>query len=471
MVKIVFPTSHSPGLRASEGAGRLYNCYAEPIGEAGRAIAVRHRSPGLKNFGTTAQSGFRGAMEVGGILYAGFNGKLEKFTSAGGASTNVGNLNGTAKGFFAHNNASTPDKVFVDPDGNIAVFTPTTVANAYPDADLPAVNSVTSIDGYLVFTTGSGQVWASDLNTTNVNALSFGAAEAKPDGLYRAVPYGGRLYLCGSQTTEIWTDQGLSPFPFAKADVIPIGIAGPYCVTGYEDNFTKGLFVVANDNTVQMIQGNSASKISTPDIDGLIESVSDKTTIEMCSYISRGHAFIQVKCPAWTQVYNINNQKWHARRSHLVETSRVTQSFYSFDKWLCGDTNTGNIQQISGSTFDEVGSPLACEVWSAPVQQFPQRAMGVSAHFDFAVGVGDATGSDPQDTNPDVEISYSVDGGQTFTTPRIRKLGRQSTGLTRVRVNQIKAAGRQGYIFKVRMSAKVHFGLMQGEVFVTERAA
>lgn len=471
MVKIIFPTSHSPGLRASEGAGRLYNCYAEPIGEGGRAIAVRHRSPGLVNFGTTAQTGFRGAIEVGGIQYVAFSGKLDKFTSAGGASTNVGNLNGTAKGFFARNNAATPDKVFVDPDGNIAVFTPTTVTNAYPDPDLPAVNSVTSIDGYLVFTTGSGQAWATDLNSTSVSALSFGTAEAKPDGLTRGISYGGRLYLCGPQTIEIWTDQGLTPFPFAKADVIAIGIAGPYCITGYEDNFTKGLFIVANDNTVQMVIGNAASKISTPDLDGLIEAVDDKTDIEMCCYISRGHAFVQVSSSDWTWVYNINNQKWHERPSYQDVRSRITQAFYSFDKWLCGDTDTGNVQQISSSAYDEVDSPLACEVWSAPIQQFPQRAAGISAHFDFAVGVGVATGDDPQDTNPDVEISYSVDGGQTFTTPRIRKLGRQSLGLTRVRVNQIKAAGRQGYIFKVRMSAKCHFGLMGGELFAGPRAA
>jgi hypothetical protein len=71
----------------------------------------------------------------------------------------------------------------VDPDGNIAVFTPTSVTNSYPDPDLPAVNSVTSIDGYLVFTTGDGRAFATDLNTTAVNPLSFAQAEAKPDGL------------------------------------------------------------------------------------------------------------------------------------------------------------------------------------------------------------------------------------------------------------------------------------------------
>lgn len=469
MAKIVFPVSHSPGLRASEGAGRLYNCYAEPMGEGARASAVRHRSPGLTNFGTTARTGCRGLIEVAGVLYVAFSGQLEKFTSAGGATANVGALTGTKKGFFARNNAATPDKVFVDPDGNIATFTPTTVTSGF-DSDLPAVNSVTSIDGYLVFTAGDGKAWATGLNTTAVEALSFGGAEAKPDGLYRGVSWGGRLYLLGTQTTEIWTNQGLSPFPFAKADVIPRGIAGPYCVTGFEDGFSKGLHIIGDDNAVYRIDGNAPTKVSPPDLDGLIEAVSDKTTLEMCSYISRGHAFIQVTCPAWTWTLNLNNGKWHERPSYLLTNSRITQTTYAFSKWLCGDTETGNVQQITSTAQQEIDQPLICEVWSAPLHEFPKRVRGASAFFDFAMGVGDATGTEPIETRPVVDISYSTDGGQTFSIPRIRELGAQSLGKTRVRVNQIKACGAQGYIWKVRMSDPAHFGLMGGEMIGVPRA-
>ncbi len=470
MVKIVFPVSHSPGLRASEGAGRLYNTYAEPMGEGGRAPAVRHRVPGLTNFGTTTQSGCRGFIEIAGVLYVGMSGKLEKLTSAGGASVNVGNMTGTKKGFFAHNNAATPDKIFVDPDGNIATFTPTTVTNTSPDADLPSVNSVTDFDGYFIFTTGSGQLWSSGLNAVTVDPLAF-TTDQESGGLLRAVKWGGRLYALGNQATGLYVNAATSPFPLARSEVIPRGIAGPYCVTGHEDNFSKGLFITGDDNAVYRIDGLSLTKISTPDLDAKIEAVSDKTTIEMCSYISRGHAFIQVKSASWTWVFNINNGKWHERPSYLIVNSRITQSYYAFGKWLCGDSLTGNVQRITSSSHLEIDKPLICEVWSAPLQDFPQRSRGISAFFDFAVGVGDATGTDPIATDPSVEISYSTDGGQTFSIPRVRKLGRQSIGTARVRVNQIKAAGRQGYIWKVRMSDPVHFGLMGGEMTGEARAA
>jgi hypothetical protein len=172
MVALSWPFSTAPGVKPAESAGRLINCYAEPMGDGARATYVLHRVPGLKAFGTSARTGYRGAVVVQNTLYAAFSGKLEKWTSTGGASTNVGNLNGTKKGFFAQNNAATPDKVFVDPDGNIATFTTTTVTNSF-DADLPSVNSVTQLDGYFLFTTGSGQIWASGLNAVTIDPLAF----------------------------------------------------------------------------------------------------------------------------------------------------------------------------------------------------------------------------------------------------------------------------------------------------------
>ncbi len=440
------------------------------MGEGGRAPAVRHRSPGLVNFGTTARSGCRGFLEVSGTLYVAFGSQLEKFSSSGGASTNVGALNGTKKGFFARNNAATPDKVFVDPDGNIYTFTPSATTSGF-DSDLPAPNSVTSLDGYLVFTIGDGRCFATDLNAVTVNALSFGKAEAKPDGLVRGVTWGSKLLLCGNQSIEVWTDQALSPFPFGRSEVIPRGLAGPYAITGFQDGFSKGVFWVGDDNAVYRLDGYTPTKISSPDLDGLIESVSDKTQLEMCSYISRGHAFIELSSATWTWVFNANNEKWHERKKYLGERSRISNTYYAFSKWLCGDTETGNVQQIINTAQDEVSDPLVCEVWSSPVQKFPARVRVATAWFDFSVGVGNAEGLDPIATDPKVEISWSDDGGETWSTPRIRKLGRQSVGLTRIRVNQCGVSGSQGRIWKVAMSDPVHFGLIGGEMSAELRAA
>jgi hypothetical protein len=67
------------------------------------ARAAGHRCPpSLAGSGELRHHGAHGLPRPdrgGGILYVAFSSKLEKFTTAGGATVNVGNLNGTKKGF------------------------------------------------------------------------------------------------------------------------------------------------------------------------------------------------------------------------------------------------------------------------------------------------------------------------------------------------------------------------------------
>lgn len=469
---IPFTTNTAPGAKSQESGGRIVNGYVEELGDQAPGKTVIRRVPGMVNFGTSARTGFRGFGLVQGTLYAAFNGRLEKWTSAGGAAVGVGNLNGTKRGFFAANNNTTPDKVFVDPDGNIATFTPSAVTNSYPDPDLPAVNSVDFLDGYLVFTTGDGRAFATDLNTTTVNALSFGKAEAKPDGLLRVVAWGGRLLLFGNQSTEVWTNVGTAPFPFARNSVIPRGLAGPYCVSGYEDGFSRGPIFVGDDNCVYALQGYTPTKVSSSDLEGLIEGVADKTTLEATAFISRGHAFWQLSCPAWTWVLDISTSQWAQGDSYLATRTRRSGAINAFSKWLTGDTATGNIQEIKTVANDEVGSPLRLRIESGPVTNFPAGEVVGRADFYFTTGVGISTGRDPDQTDPTVEISWSDDGGITWSFPILRKLGRQSVPTQLISL--VSCTGRTSWMgrrWRLDISDAVYAGFLFGTQSDDPRAA
>ncbi len=469
---IPFPLSTAPGVHGQESAGRIINGYVEPLGKTAPYSVVHRRAPGLASWGTTSRTGFRGAVEVGGTFYAAFSGQLEKWTTAtGGTSTNVGTLTGTKKGFFAFNNAVTPDKVFVDPDGNIATFTTTAVTNSYPDGDLPAVNSVCSIDGYLVFTTGSGKAYATGLNTTSVSALSFGTAESKPDGLTRCIPYSGQLFLFGGFTTEIWNDVGTTPFPFQRQVVIPRGIAGPYCVAGHEDAFGRALCWVGDDNAVYKLNGYTPQKISPPDLDALIEAVTDKTQLEMSVFIARGHAFVVLSSTTWSWVYDLNTSEWAERNSYGITRSRIIGGCHAFtSKWLCGDYSSGNIYSITTSTAQESGNPFRWRIESGPVEKFPVGQRVGRADFNFVTGIGVASGTDPIQTNPTVEISWSDNGGQDWSVPLERKIGKQSdtSGL----VSAVACTGRSswnGRRWRLDISDPVDVGFMFGTQAASSR--
>lgn len=459
--RIPFSASSAPGAKSQEGGGRIVNGYIEELSDNAANKTVIRRAPGLNNFGTSGRTGFRGSIVVQNIIYSAFSGQLEKWTSAGGASVNVGALNGTKRGFFAANNNTTPDKVFVDPDGNIAVFTPTSVTNAYPDPDLPSVNSVDFLDGYLVFTTGDGRAFATDLNSTSVSSLSFGKAESKPDGLVRVIAWGGRLLLCGTQTIEVWTDAGTTPFPFARSTVIPRGLAGPYCISGYEDGFTRGPVWVSDDNCIYRLDGYAPVRVSNPDLEGLIEAVADKTTLEATSFVARGHAFWQLSCPSWSWRLDVSTSQWSQADSYLVNRSRISGAINAFNKWLTGDVQTGNIQSIATANNDEVGNPLRLRIESGPVMNFPAGEPVGRADFYFTTGVGQATGTDPIQTDPSVEISWSDNGGLTWSNPILRKLGKQSEPTQCVSL--VSCTGRsswEGRRWRIDISDPVYAGFL-----------
>ena len=94
------------------------------------------------------------------------------------------------------------------------------------------------------------------------------------------------------------------------------GIIGRYAISGHEEGFGYGVFFVADDYSVRQINGYDSTKISSPDLDRLIEAVTDKNTIQVSVYITQGHPFVVVQSQTWTWEYDVNLQVWHERQSY-----------------------------------------------------------------------------------------------------------------------------------------------------------
>ena len=471
MVAIPFPLTSMPGTRPQESAGRLINARAEPLGEGARAQARRVRVPGLATFATSSQTGFRGHIVVGPTLFAAFAGKVYKGTAAGGALILVDDLDGMLPVFFARNNKKpTPDCVVVTEDG--AFIVSESAVDDYNDNDLPQPNGVCFLDGYFFFTTADGRCFASGLNATTINALDFVTAEGKSDGLLRPVPFGGTLFLCGTSSIEPWTNTANpTGFPFSRAAVIPRGLLAATAITGFEDGFGFGLVFVGNDCGVHRMNGYAPEKISPPDLDRLIEQLADKSTLEMSSYVTNGHPMVALSSPDWTWEFDLNTLKWNERASYQQKRWRGKFAINAFDKWLVGDELSGNILQITAESYKEVSDPLLYRVESGPVQQFPNRIQVARADFDFVTGVGIATGSDPNETDPSVAISWSDDGGVKWSVPLIRRLGRQANARQRVTVLNTGLSGPQGRRWRIDVSDPVYVSLIGGEQSADVRAA
>jgi hypothetical protein len=100
---------------------------------------------------------------------------------------------------------------------------------------------------------------------------------------------------------------------------------------------------------------------------------------------------------------------------------------------------------------------MRMRIESGPVMDFPYGTVVGRADFFFTTGVGIATGHDPDQTDPDVEISWSDDGGLTWSNPVLRKLGRQSE--PRQLISLVACTGRtswQGRRWRLDVSAGVY---------------
>lgn len=463
MARIVFPLSTSPGEKFVEGAGRLINCFAEPRGAGADVPYVIKRSPGAQAFAATGFSTYRGGILLGSNFFVAFDNQVVRLDS-NGTVTSVAALSGTDKVFWARNNNVSPQLVVVCEDGPFEVTTG--AVTTYSDADVGSPNAVCFLDGFFFFTYGNGTCIASDINDVTIDPANVATAEFKPDGLLRPIPWNGQLWLFGTQSIEVWAGNptNATGFPFNRVTTISRGLLSAHAVAGHEDGFGDALIFVGDDDRVYILNGYQPVAISPPDLDRRIEECArNGDELEATVYKAGGHAFWELSCSNWTWVFNVNNQKWHERASYLQKRSRLTQAQFAFSKWLCGDTLSDSVLEITDETAQEKAGPFVARAESLATEKFPNRIRVPRADFEFATGVGIAVGTDPIQTDPSVRIAWSDDGGLNWSNPLIRKLGRQARTEQRVTVLNTGLSGPNGRKWRVDLSDPVHLGLMGGE--------
>lgn len=472
MVDIPFPTSSTTGGRPQESGGRLINAIVEKLSDGAQTQVVRKRAPGLlKMAEQTHTLVCRGLITVGSVVLAAFEDHLYSLTISGGTYTLtlLGSLPGDGPVVFARNNkAPTPDIVAVTSD-NVAyqVFTGGAPI-PYPDADVGSPNSVCFGDGYFFFTYGDGTCIASDLNDVTINPLNYTTAEAKPDGLNRAVFFRQELFLWGAGTGEVYQNTANpTGFPFNRSTVIPRGLISKTAIAGMEDGWSNTLIWVGDDNIVYKLNGYSPERISTHDLERLITTVAeedDAASLFAFVTMADGHAYWALKHTNWCWVYDLTYGTWHERQSNERDTWQAQWSTKAFGQWLMGDDVSGALYSFRGSHAFEGTALLPWEVHSGQMSEFPTRVSVSRADFNFDMGVGLDTGTDPTQTDPRVEISWSDNGGATFSMPLQRTLGREGKFNNRVVVTRTGMTGPMGRVWRVRGTDGVYFGLLEGSM-------
>jgi hypothetical protein len=441
-----FPLSSTPGRLGGEGDGRLINAYAEKSGDQ---IYMR-RSPGLAVSAVYGASTPRGMFRAtDGVIYSAYSGAILK------AGAVLGTLAGTDGVTWAQNNNLTIQMVACrESGGAVTVSTSAVAAYSATDADIPGdVNSVTFGNGYFFFSRPNGQIWASGLNVYDIDPLSFATAESRSDGLKRVLWHGGVLYAFGASTIEPWLDVGNQPFPLTRGtSVIPCGLLTTMAVAGNEEGWDRAVHFVAHDGTVRALTGYTTKVVSTPAVEYFIR-VSTVSSLVAFVYTFRGHAMWVLTSDQGTWEFNATTGLWNERQS-ATGTGAGWRAKYSVkgtdNLWRLGDTLSTNLLYLSDTAYDEVGASLTFLVESSPFKGFPANTVIPAAFLDFTDAAATAS------------ISWSADGGATWTTPVTRSMANAEKWP--VRVNALGRTSQHGFRLRVTVATAVDFSFMGASI-------
>lgn len=353
---------------AAMAADECINLYPEAV--RGVKTKTLYGTPGLKPFGTaSANNGNRGCFNQDGRTFRVCGGVFSEVNVATATETVWGTIPTDGNPVFMVSNGAGGEQLMVVGAGQVHIFNLATNTFLGPIA-LPLTNPAIAgvfIDGYfLILEMETIRVWFCALEDgTSWNALDFFARSHTSDNLVSIAVLHDRLYMIGSQTTEIFYDSGDLNTPF-------IPYPGTVMQEGGSSSFGTGLlgealYWVSQDNLgrdrVIRTSNYQPEKISTDAIDFALAQVPDLSTGEVIIYTQEGHEFI-----GWTFAngdslfFDATENEWHKRygwnSATDVYTRYAARGACSTDAGvIVGDYATGQLYTLDLDTFTDNGQP------------------------------------------------------------------------------------------------------------------
>lgn len=303
------------------------------------------------------------------------------------------------------------------------------------------------------------------------DALDFISAEANPDAVVGVQDFKNTLAVLGAKTIEFFWNSGAdTTYSRIDGSLIEYGCGAPGTVT----KFANTMLLVGGGDTgagiVWQIDGYIPKRVSNHGVETAIKSYGDIWNATAYVYQHEGHAFYVLNFPtakaSW--VYDISTGQWH-ERCYLgldgnFERDRGECYAFGFGEHVVGDYQNANIYALDHNTFSDNGRPMKWLRRAPHLSANGHRVFYSKLQLMALVGQG-LDGAVTYATDPTVELRYSDDFGNTWSTPKAKSLGKLGAYATRVIWRQLGQSRNR--VFEVSGSDPVRIALIGAEVTAT----
>jgi Neuraminidase (sialidase) len=208
---------------------------------------------------------------------------------------------------------------------------------------------------------------------------------------------------------------------------------------------------------VVQVVGYQPQIISTEPITSRMSKFTLSDAIGYC-YSDGNHQFYVISFPTSnaTFVYDVSTQMWHERSTYIsgsiYQVNRHLSNFYVKynGMHLVSDYASGNLYSMSTDYYSDNGQPIV-SFSIAPYVYDPDEMENVFISkliIDAETGVADA-----QDTDPQIYLSWSDDGGHTWSNNYQVSIGQ--VGQYRTRLMWRRVGRTRNRVFRLTISSPV----------------
>lgn len=329
--------------------------------------------------------------------------------------------------------------------------------------------TITQLDGFgFINQPNTYNIFQSnEVDFSNWPALQFAQASGDPDNLVALIQTRREVFLLKELNTEVWNNVGTPNFTLAREQgpYMEAGCLAPASLARLGETF----FLLAKnrqgESIVVKLVGYNYARVSTHCIEREIQAWPDKgASATGYAYQQEGHVFYVLSSTVGNQTWVYDDTTstatgvpmWHQRKAYSSNPSVLTRHWsnnsVSFNGLnLVGDYRNGNIYSYDLNNYTDNGNP---KVWLRSYRAVPQRTGKIikfySLSLDMETGIGVPVGANPQ-----IQLTWSDDGGHTWGPTLVRAAGPTGATSQRVKFNRLgalRAATGYDRIFKISSS-------------------